>query len=265
MTQGQKRYLKGKKYDIDLTELRRDPCQPRKYFDKHALNELRVSIEKHGVLFPILARRAPEGGLLVVAGERRFQAAIMAGLTTLPVLITDGDPVEISIVENLMRENLTAIEQAEAIERLRCDHDYQLADLSAILGKAESTLCEILSINKLPTTVKDDCRNDPKAARYILAEIAKQRDGAKMASLYQKYKDSGLTRGEIRAKPRLAKTDASLVDLSFLKVCLNKLNALAIEKLSMPQVNQLAEDLEQLRIAAQARLDALKSGTAAGR
>jgi ParB family chromosome partitioning protein len=264
MTQGAKRYQKGKLYDLSIAELRPDPEQPRKYFDEQALSELKASIAKHGVLQPLLVRRAAEGGFLVVSGERRYQASLQAGLASVPVLITDGDPVEISIVENLLRENLTAVEEAEAIDRLKSQHNYQLADLSAVLGKAESTLSEILSINKLPSTVKDDCRNDPKAARYILVEIAKQHDAAKMASLYQKYKESGLTRGEIRSKERLLRSKEPMVDISFLGVCLKKLNALEMGKLDQPQVDRLTEELENLRLAAQAKLEILKPPPATG-
>lgn len=267
MTVGAKKYHKRKLYDLSLTELSLDPAQPRKYFDGQALSELSTSIAKHGVLLPLLARLSGDGSLVVVSGERRYQASLLAGLTSVPVLITDGDPVEVSIVENLLRENLTAVEEAEAIERLRNEHNYQLADLSSVLGKAPSTLSEILSINRLPESVKDDCRKDPRAARYVLAEIAKQRDGAKMATLYQKYKESGLTRGEIRHKVRLPRADGGSPpkDLSFLGVCLRKLQTLEVERLDQPQIVKLAEELDKLGLAVQTRLVALRSaGTVKG-
>ncbi len=108
-------------------------------------------------------------------------------------IISDGEPAEISIIENLLRENLTAIEEAEAIERLRAVHDYGLAELATSLGKAESTLSEVLSLNRLPAEVKDDCRNNPKAMRSILTVIARQKTQEKMLALYTKYKESGLT------------------------------------------------------------------------
>jgi ParB family chromosome partitioning protein len=190
-------YEKGKLYQLPLSELFADPEQPRKFFDEQALTELQASIAVHGVLQPILVRAGADGNFIIVSGERRFQAAKNAGLETIPAIITDGEPAEIAIIENLLRENLTAIEEAEAIERLRGVHDYGFSELATALGKAESTLSEILSLNRLPAEVKDDCRNDPKAARGILTVIARQKTPEKMVTLYQKYKQSGLTRGEI--------------------------------------------------------------------
>ena len=140
-------YEKGKLYDLALTGVQPDPDQPRKYFDEQALTELKASIEKHGVLQPVLVRQGADGALLLVSGERRYQAAKLANCPTIPAVFTDGEPAEISLVENLLRENLTAIEEAEAIDRLKTQHNYLLSDLSAVLGKSDSTLSEILSLN----------------------------------------------------------------------------------------------------------------------
>jgi ParB family chromosome partitioning protein len=173
---GRSAVVRGKLYDLSIAVLRPDPEQPRKYLDGQALAELQASIVRHGVLQPILVRKGRGGTYIIVSGERCYQAARLAGLATLPAILTDGNPVEIAIIENLLRENLTAIEEAEAIERLRALNDYQLADLSAILGKSVSLLSEILSLNRLPVAVKDDCRQDPKSSRGVLVEIARQRD-----------------------------------------------------------------------------------------
>jgi ParB family chromosome partitioning protein len=208
-------YEKGKLYNLNIAELLPDPEQPRKYFDEQALAELKASIEKHGVLQPVLVRQGTDGGLLLVSGERRYQASKLAGHQTIPAVFTDGDPAELSIVENLLRENLTAIEEAEAIDKLKTQHNYQLSDLTAALGKSDSTLSEILSLNKLPDDVKNDCRNDPKTARGILVEIAKKKDPATMSALYTKYKESGLTRGEIRKKSAKHKLTDATIDLAF--------------------------------------------------
>ena len=208
-------YEKGKLYDLNLTDLQPDPEQPRKYFDEQALADLSASIEKHGVLQPVLVRQSSAGALLLVSGERRYLAAKLAGYLTIPAVFTDGDPAEISIVENLLRENLTAIEEAEAIEKLRVQHEYTLGDLALVLGKSDSTLSEILSLNKLPDDVKNDCRNEPKAGRSILALIARQKTPEKMTALYTKYKESGLTVGELRKKTSKPKVLDAPVDLTF--------------------------------------------------
>jgi len=241
-------YEKGKLYDLDITKVQPDPEQPRKFFDEQALTELTASITSHGVLQPILVRQDVDGGFIIVSGERRYQAARNAELALIPAILTDGEPAEISIIENLLRENLTAIEEAEAIERLRTLHDYSLSDLSSALGKAESTLSGILSLNRLPQEVKDDCRNDPKAVLGILMEIAKQKTPEKMSALYTKYKETGLTRGEIRkiaAKPKPA-ADAP-IDLAFVDQFYDKLYTLDDTKLSAEQKAALHVTLEKMR------------------
>jgi ParB family chromosome partitioning protein len=205
-------YEKGKLYQLSMSLLTPDPEQPRKFFDEQALAELQASIASHGVLQPVLVREGSEGAFIIVSGERRYQAAKNAGMETIPAILTDGEPAEISIIENLLRENLTAIEEAEAIERLRAVHDYGQVEVAAILGKSEPSISEILSLNRLPSEVKDDCRNDPKAARGVLTVIARQKTPEKMIALYTKYKESGLTRGEIIPKP--AKPKAPKVPLA---------------------------------------------------
>lgn len=260
MSEGGKRYQTGKLYHVDPAELIVDPEQPRKYFDPAALADLTASIVKQGILQPILVRRMPGGKLAVVSGERRLQAALKAGLATVPVIVTDGEPLEVSIVENLLREDLTAVEEAEAIERLRTLNNYQLADLATILGKSQSSLSEILSINKLPAAIKDDCRNEPRTSRYALVQIARQATERKMQNLYQKYKDSGLTVGELRAKERnLAGAETGAVDISFIASFLKKLDGLDVSRLDQLQVAQLTEHLGQLQMAALTKLGAVGS------
>ncbi len=216
-------------------------------FDEQALAELKASIEKHGVLQPVLVRQGADGALLLVSGERRYQASKLAGCQTVPAVFTDGEPAEISIVENLIRENLTAIEEAEAIERLRAQHDYALSDLVSILGKSDSTISEILSLNKLPAEVKDDCRNDPKVFRSILRVIARQKTAEKMIALYQKYKESGLTCGEILKKTAKPKPVDAPIDLTFVDQFYDRLYTLDETKLSADQKEALNLNLIKLR------------------
>ena len=240
-------YEKGKLYDLNIADLQPDPEQPRKYFDEQALADLKASIEKHGVLQPVLVRQSADGALLLVSGERRFQASKLAGCVTIPAVFTDGAPAELSIVENLLRENLTAIEEAEAIEKLRAQHEYTLADLALVLGKSDSTLSEILSLNKLPVEVKDDCRNDPKAGRSILVLIARQKNPEKMAALYSKYKESGLTRGEIRKKSAKPKLAGVPIDLTYVDQFYDRLYLLDSTALTADQKVSLHLTLVNLR------------------
>ncbi len=206
---------------------------------------------------PILVRVGGDGELLIVSGERRYQASLRAGLATIPAILTDGEPSEIAIIENLVRENLTAIEEAEAIERLRAVHDYGFTELATVLGKAESTLSEILSLNRLPAAVKDDCRNDPKAARGILTVIARQKSPEKMATMYQKYKANGLTRGEI-IKQSAPKTVKQAFKAKEIAAFCERLDLMIIEALSTEDKADFTAELNKLRGVAYQKLKLLK-------
>lgn len=247
-------YTTGVVYPINLPFIEPDPNQPRKHFDEDSMAELVSSIQKVGVLSPILVRMVSETRFIIVAGERRYQAALAAGMTGIPAMIVEGDPLEISIIENLQRESLTAIEEAEALANLKSTKGYQLNELAKVLGKSEPTLCQLLSLNKLPDSIKDDCRKDPKASRGILAEIAKQKSPEKMADLYRRYKSSGLTRGEIRAATVKTKKKEILVDLAFIAKCAKQLDGVELQELDQAQTQSMSIDLETLRLAIDSKL-----------
>ena len=106
--------------EIPLKELRPNPYQPRKTFDEESLNELASSIKEHGVFQPIIVKKSIKG-YEIIAGERRYRASLLAGKETIPAIIrdfTDNEMMEIAILENLQRENLNAIEEAEAYKAL---------------------------------------------------------------------------------------------------------------------------------------------------
>ena len=251
-------YEKEKLYQLALSSVQPDPEQPRKYFDEQALAELASSIASHGVLQPILVREGADGKFIIVSGERRYQASLNAGQESIPAMITAGEPAEISIIENLLRENLTAIEEAEAIERLRAVHDYGVTELGTVLGKAQSTMSEILSLNRLPAEVKDDCRKDPQAAKRILAVIARQQSPEKMISLYQKYKASGPTRGEIIPKPAKPKTKRPPLSPEELAAFCERLDLLVTADLTVEQKTAFTPELTKLRGVAYQKLKLIK-------
>ena len=130
-------YEKGKLYQIPITDLVPDPDQPRKVIDPEALTELVTSIEKFGIIQPILFRHAQDR-LYIVAGERRYQAARQIGITTLPAIYIEGNYAEISLIENLQRQDLTCVEEAEALERLMKEQNLTQEQLGGIVGKARS-------------------------------------------------------------------------------------------------------------------------------
>lgn len=142
---------------VKLSELMSNPYQPRKVFDEDALKELALSIKEHGVFQPIIVKKSVKG-YNIIAGERRVKASQMAGLTEIPAIIrdfTDEEMMQVALLENLQRENLSAIEEAKAyksiIESLRLTQE----DLAKKLGKSRSHITNMLGLLRLPFSVQD--------------------------------------------------------------------------------------------------------------
>jgi ParB family transcriptional regulator, chromosome partitioning protein len=181
-------YEKGKLYQLPLNDILTDPNQPRKVMEAPALDELAASIGKHGILEPILFRRHDDGNLIVVAGERRIAAARKAGLSFVPAIYIEGNCSEIALVENLLRQDLTAVEEAEALQRLMEQQKYTHEQLSGVIGKARTTISDILLINRLPQEIRDDCRGNRLISKKILIEIARKKQERAMFTAYNSYK-----------------------------------------------------------------------------
>jgi ParB family transcriptional regulator, chromosome partitioning protein len=154
---------------LPLEAVARSPAQPRKRFD-----ELAASIREHGVIEPILVRR--EGGAYrILAGERRWRAAQRAGLREIPALVRDAserEAFELALVENLQRQDLNAIEEAEAFEILLTDHALTQDEVASRVGKDRSTVANALRLLRLPPTVREAVREgrlDMGHARALLA------------------------------------------------------------------------------------------------
>jgi ParB family chromosome partitioning protein len=193
----------GELYNVPMSLLNTDPEQPRKFFDKGALAELGASIMKHGVLQPIIIRMDEEGNLLTVSGERRFLASQLVGQETIPAIYNDsGNNAEIALVENLIRENLNPIEEAEGLKKLMEEKGYNNVQVAEVIGKAESTISEILSLNKLPKKIKKECRNVTKYSRRMLVEVAKKKTVKEMTTLFEKLKKQGGTGDTARTQRR---------------------------------------------------------------
>lgn len=144
---------------IPLSEISPNPDQPRKTFNEKELQELSDSIKKQGVLVPIILRSVKNKPYLyeIVAGERRYRAAKMAGLTEMPALVktlSDNNAMEIALIENIQRENLNPIEEAEGYKNLMEKCHYELSDVSKLIGKSESYIRNLMRINSLPDSVK---------------------------------------------------------------------------------------------------------------
>lgn len=143
--------------EIDLSELRANPYQPRKNFDEEALNELASSIKEHGVFQPIIVKKSIKG-YEIIAGERRFRASKLAGMQTIPAIIkhfSDEEMMQIALLENLQRENLTSIEEAKAYKSIIESMNITQDELAKKVGKSRSHVTNILGLLKLPASVQD--------------------------------------------------------------------------------------------------------------
>lgn len=193
--------------DIPLSLIDRNLDQPRKHFDEAKLAELSDSIKQKGLLQPIIVKPLPETSrFLLIAGERRFRAAQMAELKTIPALIKENeDPLELGIIENLQREDLNPIEEAEAMQRLKEEKQYTEKDIAKVLGISRSNVNVSLSLTKLPAQIKEDCQNSGNVPKSLLYQIVTKKNDEDMLLAWKRYK-----RGEmsiIQAKKEKTKSN----------------------------------------------------------
>ncbi len=148
---------------LDIEKIIPNQHQPRKIFKDEALKELSVSIKEKGVLQPVIVSRVGDGTFRLIAGERRWRAATLAGLKKIPALIKDvssQDAIEIALIENIQREELNAVETAEAFNRLLKEFHLTQEDLSHRVGKDRATIANYLRILRLPDEIKAFINND---------------------------------------------------------------------------------------------------------
>lgn len=159
--------------NLKLADIVPQEDQPRSVFDEDTIDELAASIKEHGVLQPIIVRPI-DGKYVIVAGERRYRAAKKLGLETIPAVIrelTDGEAASVALVENIQREDLTAIEEAKAYKKLMEMHNLKQEELAKQLGKAQSTIANKIRLLNLPETVQQavlDRKITERHARALL-------------------------------------------------------------------------------------------------
>jgi ParB family chromosome partitioning protein len=184
---------------VSISEIDANPDQPRKEMTR--IEELAESIREKGILEPILVRPTDNDRYEIIAGERRFLAARKVGLQNVPCVEVDVDDrgsLEISLIENLQRSELTPFEEAEAIARLVEEFDYTHAQISRKMGRARSSITEILSLNRLPASVKDACRRADITTKSTLMEIVRQPDEESMLELVRLVAEGRLPRDAVR-------------------------------------------------------------------
>jgi ParB family chromosome partitioning protein len=191
---------------VPIDQIDPNPNQPRQVMGD--LSELIASIAEKGVIEPLVVRQRG-GRFQIIAGERRYQAAVQVGVRELPVVIRDVDDtevIEIALVENLQRKDLTPFEEAEALASLahRCGYTHE--DLAQKLGKSRTSITESLALSHMPEDVKNLCRLADISSKSLLLQIVRQTDPQKMTALVEKIaRDGGATREAVRketARPK---------------------------------------------------------------
>jgi ParB family chromosome partitioning protein len=184
---------------VPIDQIDPNPDQPRQAMGD--LSELIASIGEKGIIEPIVVRQRGSR-YQIVAGERRYQAAVQAGLLELPAVIRDVDEtemLELALVENIQRKDLTAFEEAEALHSLaqRCGYTHE--DLARRLGKSRTSITESLTLHNMPADVRKVCRLADINNKSLLLQIARQGDAQKMLALVEKIaSQGGATRDQVR-------------------------------------------------------------------
>lgn len=189
---------------LPINEIIPNKDQPRKTFDEGALQELADSIIQHGVLQPLLVRPLPAGGYQLVAGERRWRASRIAGLKEVPVVIkelSDVETMEIAIIENLQREDLNPIEEAEGLQALIDRCGFTQEDVAVSVGKSRPAIANSLRLLKLPSEVRDMTRNGEITAGHARALLAFDNE----AMIYEAAQNIIKNKLTVREVERLAK------------------------------------------------------------
>ena len=207
-------YIKGELYKLNITDLQPDPHQARKFIDPLAINDLVASIFKFGVMVPIQFRQNEQGALVIVSGHRRVIAAGNAGLTEIYGTFTDGDTRMQGFVENLQRENLAPVDEAEQMATLMKDYVFSQYQLADALGKSQPGISKTLTLNKLPVDIRDACRTNLNIPKTALLEIAKMKTDTSMRRKFEVYMTKASKEGQLTArKPRSTKQGALVAKL----------------------------------------------------
>jgi ParB family chromosome partitioning protein len=194
---------------VPIDDIEPNPDQPRQVMGD--LSELMASISEKGIIEPLVVRQRGSR-YQIVAGERRYQAAVRVGLRELPVVIRDVDDteiIEVALVENIQRKDLGPFEEAEALQSLAARCGYTHEDLAKRLGKSRTTITESLALASMPTEVRNLCRLADITSKSLLLQVVRQQDPEKMIAyveqLTREGKPGGPTREEARrvaAKPK---------------------------------------------------------------
>lgn len=192
---------------LKISEIEPNRSQPRRDFDENSLSDLAQSISQHGLLQPLLVRPLPIGGYQIVAGERRYRACRMAGLTEVPVTIrelSDTETMELALIENLQREDLSPIEEALGYKALIDEHGFSQEEVATSVGKSRPAIANSLRILKLPDSVLEYVKQDKISAGHAraLLMLDNEEDMLELAELIYKKIYRFVRRKNLQRKSR---------------------------------------------------------------
>lgn len=190
---------------VALSNIEPDPRQPREAMGD--LDELAASVREKGVLEPILVRRNPDGrpAYRIISGERRYRAALEAGLYEVPAIemdVSEEEALEIALIENLQRKDLTPFEEAEGYRALAENHGYTHEEVAKAVGKSRSAVTESLAILQMPPRVRDTVQALGVTTKSVLLEVLKAPSEAEMIRLLERVSTLGLSRDDLRRELR---------------------------------------------------------------
>jgi len=189
---------------IPVEQIRPNPDQPRKTIGD--LRDLTDSVREKGVLEPLLVRFVPrEDCYYLISGERRYHAARAAGLREVPCIektADDAETLEIGLIENIQRKDVTAFEEADGLHRLATQFEYTHEDVARKIGRARSSVTETLSLLHIPESLRKKCIEQGILSKSLLLQIARQPTEKKMVEMLHRILQGGLTRDEARRERR---------------------------------------------------------------
>jgi ParB family transcriptional regulator, chromosome partitioning protein len=192
---------------IPVDKIRPNPDQPRKYFGE--LKDLTDSIKEKGVLEPLLVRFMPRDDCYhIISGERRYHASRAAGLREVPCIekiADDAETLELALIENLQRKDLTPFEEADGLQRLAEHFDYTHDDIAKKIAKARSSVTETMSLRIIPEPLRKLCLESGVTTKSMLLQVARQPNEKKMMEAIHRIAQAGLTRDEARRERQVEK------------------------------------------------------------
>ncbi|HTX72832.1 MAG TPA: ParB/RepB/Spo0J family partition protein [Rectinemataceae bacterium] len=253
---------------LPLTALKANPEQPRKSFSEEAILQLAESLKLHGVIQPIIAEKVGDGHYMIVAGERRFRAAERAGLTEVPVILRSFTPerrLEIALIENIQREDLNPIDEAEAYKSLMEIGNHSQDEVADIVGKSRSAVANALRLLRLPETMRAALQDgslsagharailmvtDPSGRERLFARILAEGISVREAETAAQEHNSGGHRRPIRSSgerhpdPEIRRIEDRLIESLGTKVRIkgsSKRGTIAVEYYSLDDLDRILD------------------------